>query len=1087
MQTFLGPFEPFLENAFVEEIRASKKANPFSPLLVLVPSTALRQHLKSVLSRQHQLSVLNVHLLTFYQLSVRLFAELLGKPPQLRDDLFLEEVLRHLVRARAPGAEIFAGVEDRAGGCAALWQTLRDLRDGTVDPQLALEAFRERPTADKDDDRTKQLLRLFQTLLDFCREKEINEPSDLDKWATQQAPLSSYLQQFEQIFYYGFYDLTQIQVDLFHSVARNYPTTLFFPLLPARPSHDAWTFAGRFYERHVQGYNTASAREIVDANQSSLPAAFKLFDESNEHNYTAPPNAWHCTVTNTFGIHDEVATAAKEILRLLDHEEMAFHDIAVVARSLDGYGATIKEVFHDHQIPLNGEIEEPLAQFPLVKAVHLLFNLPAGDFLRGQVIDLLSSPYFQSARLTGKDSPARPDLWDLASRELAICSGISEWRRLRAYANRDIVISQLTHDDESRVIRISAAQIRCLADIVEMLAADLLNLPEQASWSDYAEAWKQLLAKYLDIPRRDEAPDTGFEANLSEKILSLLDQIAALDEVNAQVSLTDFSQTFQHWLERSSLTPRAEGVDGVRVLNATAARGLSFRALFILGLNEGVFPRTIREDAFLRDRDREMLERDLGFKVNPKLAAFDEEKLIFTLLVGAAREKLYCSFQRSDDNGRVLAPSWYLAELKRALGRDAGRHLTEVTVPRSTKDKSNTPPFDREDLLLPEELAIRLSIGGDDPSALIENFILAPELYTHGRKVVAELDQSGERLRGLDGMVGPLPEYWRHVFQRGLSPTALEAYARCPFQFFSRHVLGLERLDRPEEVSGPSPADYGELGHAILKGVYLALIEQDYFNRKSMPDDFGHTVAAVAQQVFAEYEKENPVGYALTWECLKEDLTRLVDQVIRRDLEEMAASGFAPAALETDMTDRLPDDWPDPVKGMTIRGRMDRIDRHRKENRLRVIDYKFKFSTHQTALDKNLDRAALRGERLQPPFYSLLGRRWANEQSDEAATAAVEANFYYIAQRWPEGPLVTAEFGADDLTGKVGAEIRKTVAYLADGIRHGRFFIQRGAHCQHCDVAEICRKNHPPSLWRAENDPITMPHRELKNKDARKL
>ena len=85
------------------------------------------------------------------------------------------------------------------------------------------------------------------------------------------------------------------------------------------------------------------------------------------------------------------------------------------------------------------------------------------------------------------------------------------------------------------------------------------------------------------------------------------------------------------------------------MLNATTARGQSFRALFILGLNEGVFPRTIREDAFLRDRDRETLERDLGFKVNPKLAGFDEEKLVFTLLVNAAKERLYCLFQRSDE------------------------------------------------------------------------------------------------------------------------------------------------------------------------------------------------------------------------------------------------------------------------------------------------------------------------------------------------------------------------------------------------------------------------------------------------------
>jgi hypothetical protein len=40
-------------------------------------------------------------------------------------------------------------------------------------------------------------------------------------------------------------------------------------------------------------------------------------------------------------------------------------------------------------------------------------------------------------------------------------------------------------------------------------------------------------------------------------------------------------------------------------------------------------------------------------------------------------------------------------------------------------------------------------------------------------------------------------------------------------------------------------------------------------------------------------------------------------------------------------------------------------------------------------------------------------------------------------------------------------------------------------HCRHCDVAEICRKNHPPSLWRAENDPITKSHSEIREKDPK--
>ena len=35
-------------------------------------------------------------------------------------DLFLEEALRQIIRARAPGTAAFAGIEERAGGCAAL-------------------------------------------------------------------------------------------------------------------------------------------------------------------------------------------------------------------------------------------------------------------------------------------------------------------------------------------------------------------------------------------------------------------------------------------------------------------------------------------------------------------------------------------------------------------------------------------------------------------------------------------------------------------------------------------------------------------------------------------------------------------------------------------------------------------------------------------------------------------------------------------------------------------------------------------------------------------------------------------------------
>jgi ATP-dependent helicase/nuclease subunit B len=1083
MKAILGPFHPELENSLVDEIRRFKAADLMAPLMVLVPSDLLRRRLKILLGRERGLSLLNVQLLTFHQLALRLHAEQSPAPLDLKDDLFMEEALRQIVRGRRPGAEPFAGIEERAGGCTALWQTLRDLRDGLVDPTVALEALREGQFSQWASARTSELLLLLRSFQELCRERGLVDASDLVRAATEQAASTRFLGQFKQVFYYGFYDLTQIQIDFFQAVASHHPTTLFFPLLAAWPGHEAWRFAENFYQRYVQGHVTEPS--LHHPLPSPTSASLHLFNDRNDRPEAKLADGWRCRIISAFGVRDEVSTVAKEILRLVDDEAISFHEIGVVARSLESYGGVVSEIFERHKIPLAASLETPLLQSPLTKAVILLLNLPAKDFVRSQVIDLLSSPYLRLPSAAQDRSSARPDLWDLATRELAICKGAAEWRRLRNFTRRDLLLAQIADDDEPRVIRVPAAQLTALADTVETLSADLVNLPAQASWREHAEAWQAVLQKYFAIaPLTDDTDPTEPDdaAPIKSEIYAVLQRLAALDAVNAAVTLDDFSHTFEHWLERSTLTDERRNHDGVWLLNAGGARGLKFRALFLLGMNEGVFPRTIREDAFLRDSDREVIERDLGYKVNPKLAAFDEEKLLFTLLVGAAREKLYCSFQRADDSGRALSPSWYLDELKRALER-AGHGFESVTIPRASLEKSRLAPFDRQDSLPPAELAIRLTLTGQDPTALIQATAALPALYSRGRKMIFELDRSSDRLLAYDGLVGRFDDYWQRFAERGLSPTALETYARCPFQFFARHVLGLLPLDRPEEVLGPSPAEFGQLGHEILTGFYQTLIDCGYFAGKAASVNIDELLSAVAARAYAEYAAKNPVGYPLAWEHLQESLSRLLRQVIAQDLAELSGSGFVPLSLEQRAACHLPSDWPEPLANLAIRGRMDRIDR--KADQLRVIDYKFKFGANPTTADKNLIRAALRGERLQPPFYYLLAAH--GDGAENHAASVAEAAFYYIAQRWSGGPLISASYDGAGLRGSIGAATKQTIAYLAGGVRQGRFFLNRADHCSHCDVAIVCRKNHPPSLWRAENDPLAAAHQALRQKDPKKL
>ena len=181
------------------------------------------------------------------------------------------------------------------------------------------------------------------------------------------------------------------------------------------------------------------------------------------------PANWRCRIINTFGIHDEISAVAKEILLLTGEDNMAFDQIGVVARTLDDYGATIKEIFAQHKFRSPVPSRNPLVQFPLTKAAILLMNLAAKDYPRSHVIDLLSSPYF---RLNGVGKRAKrasyrslgsgqPRAGDLQRNE--------EWQRIDRYAVPRHEVVPISDDDERRFIEIPAAQLRALATILNSL------------------------------------------------------------------------------------------------------------------------------------------------------------------------------------------------------------------------------------------------------------------------------------------------------------------------------------------------------------------------------------------------------------------------------------------------------------------------------------------------------------------------------------------------------------------------------------------------------------------------------------------
>ena len=416
------------------------------------------------------------------------------------------------------------------------------------------------------------------------------------------------------------------------------------------------------------------------------------------------------------------------------------------------------------------------------------------------------------------------------------------------------------------------------------------------------------------------------------------------------------------------------------------ARGMTVRALFLLGMNEKIFPRYVREDPFLRDRQRAVLESTLGYKIDEKLAGHEEELLLFELLSRSATNRLYLSYQRADETGRVMAPSSFIAMAMRDP-RFVGK--PETTVPRRlTIQISEQPSI--QDLLPVEDLALGCLLQGHDASPILDAMGRDRPLFEQGLATLKTIERESPELGPFDGMVGAQEPA---AAERSFSPTALERYATCPFQYFAEKVLRLEPVRRLHDDHLP-PVMLGTLLHESLRVSYERLLLLRWPDDRLTEATVQSLVHDAVTETFAAHAASQGTGHALLWTLAREQVTALVAAAVSSDQEEYLATGFRPVAFEAAAQGTVPLEPDASSVSLKIHGTLDRVDFRAEPPALRIVDYKFKQGSEISAVDRNLALSAVRGFRLQPPLYARM--------TLPSLPAITDVQLLFLAPEWKQ-------------------------------------------------------------------------------------
>jgi ATP-dependent helicase/nuclease subunit B len=1053
LKVITGRFHPSLETALIEHLDRLKSEDPFAPLAILVPSRPLLDHLTRLLCLEHRRSWLNVHVLTFHQLALRLAGEV--RPPEaftpvrVVDDLFFEQLIRYLVRSQLSGLSPLQHLGHSSGTWAALWSSVRDLKDAGVDPAAAICGLTEGCFDKEDTDWLQALFSLHAAVKEVGNTLHVGTADDLAESLLPLVPSSPLVTSFKHIFYYGFYDLTQVQLSLFAAISASAPTTLFFPL-EEEPSYG---FARRFLDRHI--HPLVSGPETLIRLPAPGPSK------------GAPSPT--LVVSSVIGPEEELASTCRTILDLVETNGVRFDEIGVVVRTVDPYCTLIQGVFDRHRVPLETTAVRPLIHEPLAKLLLQLATLPIDDFYRTSMLDVITCPLYRSATGSAGSAQDRPEQWKLLISAFHITHGRDEWTRVKQASQTGLAVDG-KNDDTAQGVSVKIApdvSARCWQVVADLLD-DCGTLPPHGTIGQLVDALQWVVTRHVRRPEAaavnaDDAA-TARQYAAWQVIDRIWNTLRHLDVIGKELSWAEFVNLFAHAIERASVPVCTGAHRGVRVLDAMAARGLPFKALFVLGLNDKTFPRYIREDPFLRDRHRRVLDATLGFKVDEKLAGYDEEALLFRLLCQAATQRLYLSFQRADDNGRLLAASPYIMEAAKQLNL---RHGPIESVPRRLTDRIARRPAIRR-FLPPAEVTQWMAMQGYDPAPLFMATGQDVELFRHAVSALGHIEADGQALTAFDGQTGPLSAHWARLVERGIAPTPLERYARCPFQYFAADILRLEPVRRPI-AQEPDALVLGTLCHAVLRTCYESLLRNGWLQASVSDEVIRRIVDDAVVEATADCMFQYQVGYYLLWELAKEQIAQLVLAAVTET--GRAGDLYRPVAVEVEAEGTISVTMRGHVVPIKVQGRVDRIDRHRDSGALRILDYKYKAGSAMKSEDRHLVQSAIQGKRLQPPLYACLDFQGQGHVS--------EVQLFFLAPRWPVS-IVRATFSSSAWATESGVLIRQTLGRLMEGISDGRFFIVPGTYCKTCDYRVACRREHQLTWWRASRSPESRALRSLR-------
>ena len=968
----------------IEELIKRSFNNTGDDFLLIVPDQFTMQTQKDVVRMHPSHAIMNIDVLSFGRLSHRVLEETSRSSFSVLDDVGKSLVLRRVADILGDRLPVIGANMHKPGYIDEVKSTISEFMQYGIDDESLGIIEKKCSSKAALNSKIKDLRLLYSEFLSYIRGKFITTEETLDILC-KAVPQSSLLKDCVIVFD-GFTGFTPIQYRVIKELLRVSKEVCVS--LTIGPKENP--YSGSFEEQELfmltkktvydlekieyelcketgaiaqSGLDFEAWRNIRNDEMSRKETGGDIFikDEKVVRLKDNPPLAFleqnlfrynSCKYTEnqdsirifeTQTTEEEVRRTMIKIQSLVRDEGYAYRDIAVVCGGLTSYGNLVKRAARKFDIPVYIDQNTGLLLNPFIEYITSAINIVISGYRYEDVFHYMRSGMTDFSK---EDT----DILENYVRALGI-KGRKQWedrfmRRMPTKFKRkknggedDTSELELINKLDGMRARISS-ELKPLFEAKKGTAAEITEaLLKMIEGNDCSKKLEQYKEKFEKLGDREKAKEYD---QVYRKVEDILKQIAALIG-DDRLELKEYKDILQVGFGDIEVGTIPQDVDRVIVGDIERTRLREIRALFFMGVNDGLIPANTGGGGILSDMDRQfLLELDTGVELAPTpRQQMYIQRLYLYMNLTKPTDRLILSYSELGTDGKSVRPAYLISKIEALFDG------IEVERPEDA-------PF--------EEQVSCVNDSMDNLADMMREYslgILSDKEKTEFSTIYEIIKRKCEEKTLLDKLTEAAFKHYEDkplaksialaLYGANLenSVSRLEKFASCCYAHFLRYGIGLSERKEYDFAS----SDLGNVFHEVLEK-YTAEIINRHISWKDLSKEESDEMLNRALTECVDAYGETILLSNARNEFMVERIKRILIRTVDTLKYQISKGSFEPSYVEMDFREAGKIDEIDItlsedekhriVESMKLHGRIDRVDLCQDSDHVyvKVIDFK---------------------------------------------------------------------------------------------------------------------------------------------------